>query len=207
MGGTGKLMGGETFEAPIEFLADERIHGRVVTDGLLNARRLIRIATANVKDIHIGTGPKRRFESLLKPLAKFVKSGGELHILHGGIPSRRFLGSLEKYGFKEFGRFRMKRCPRVHLKAVLVDGDFVFLGSPNFTGAGLGAKSPRKRNFEIGVASRDARLYDLVEARYDWIWSGGGCGVCRLKKMCCVPLEEPWSDEETGVKPNSIDES
>jgi len=187
---------GEVLSARIEFLADERIYRRVVADCLLNARRLIRIATANVKDVHVGTGPKRRFESLLRPLAKFVASGGELHILHGSIPSRRFLGSLEKYSFREFERFTMKRCPRVHFKAVLADGEFVFLGSPNFTGAGLGAKSPEKRNFEIGLASRDARLYDLVEARFDWIWFGGACEKCKLRKDCCVPLEEPWPTRE-----------
>jgi len=190
----------EKLNLSVEFLADEQIYRRVVVGAILNAKRLIRIATANVKDIHIATGRGRRFESLLKSLKGFLAQGGELHILHGGIPSRRFLSSLKKYGFDSAGRFTMKRCQRLHFKAVLVDGEFVFLGSPNFTGAGIGAKSPRRRNFEIGVASSDERLYDLVEARFDNIWSACECETCTLGKNCYVPLEEPWSDENKGER-------
>ena len=37
----------------------------------------------------------------------------------------------------------LRACPRVHFKAVIVDGAFVYVGSANWTGAGLGAKSER----------------------------------------------------------------
>jgi len=174
----------------LEFLADEALHRRVVTEGILEAKRLVRIATANLKDLHVA-GARRSYRSILKPLGEFVRSGGKVHILHGGIPSRRFLGSLSECGLAGMDRFVMRRCPRLHFKAVLIDGRFVFLGSPNFTGAGLGAKSPRRRNFEMGIVCYDRRLFDLVEARYDTIWSGRACERCGRKNVCYVPLEEP----------------
>ena len=34
----------------------------------------------------------------------------------------------------------LRRCPRVHLKTVVVDGSWMYLGSANLTGAGLEAQ-------------------------------------------------------------------
>jgi phosphatidylserine/phosphatidylglycerophosphate/cardiolipin synthase-like enzyme len=42
-------------------------------------------------------------------------------------------------------------CPRVHLKSLIIDGRFAYVGSANLTGAGMGAKSDRRRNFESGI--------------------------------------------------------
>lgn len=39
-------------------------------------------------------------------------------------------------------------CPRVHFKCIIVDGVKAYFGSANLTGAGMGAKSEKKRNFE-----------------------------------------------------------
>ena len=185
-------MNSEPFDARIEFVADEEIYRRVLVDTVLNAQRLVRIATANVKDVHL----RERGGSLLKQLAAFVRKGGELHLLHSGIPSRRFLTTLKKTGLTSQPGFTMKRCIRVHLKTALVDGRTVFIGSPNFTGAGLGAKSQKRRNFEIGLLSDDQGLFDLVEARYDEIWSGHLCEACDRRAICYVPLEEPHFDDE-----------
>jgi phosphatidylserine/phosphatidylglycerophosphate/cardiolipin synthase-like enzyme len=83
----------------------------------------------------------------------------------------------------------MRACPRVHLKAVVVDGGLVYLGSANWTGAGLGAKGEGRRNFELGILSRDDLLLDEIQAYYDGIWRGRPCGKCRLREECPGPLD------------------
>ena len=180
-------MSDASWSAQIEFLADEKIYEHLVERSILEAKRLVRIASANLKDVHL----RSRGGSLLKRLAEFVREGGEVHILHSGIPSGRFLETLRTSGLASQPGFSMKRCVRMHIKAVLIDGHVVFLGSPNFTGAGLGAKSKRRRNFEIGLLSRDQRLFDLVERRFDEVWSGKACENCGRTDVCYEPLEEP----------------
>jgi len=87
------------------------------------------------------------------------------------------------------GRFEMRLCPRVHLKAVIVDGEFLYLGSANWTGAGLGAKGTGRRNFELGVVTDDALLLDDVQEIFDRIWTGSECAGCKLRDVCPSPLE------------------
>jgi phosphatidylserine/phosphatidylglycerophosphate/cardiolipin synthase-like enzyme len=87
------------------------------------------------------------------------------------------------------GRFEMRLCPRVHLKAVIVDGGFLYLGSANWTGAGLGAKGVGRRNFELGVVTDDAPLLDDVQDLFDGIWRGSECGGCKLRDVCPRPLD------------------
>jgi phosphatidylserine/phosphatidylglycerophosphate/cardiolipin synthase-like enzyme len=87
------------------------------------------------------------------------------------------------------GRFEMRLCPRVHLKTVIVDGGFLYLGSANWTGAGLGAKGAGRRNFELGIVTDDAPLLDDVQEIFDGIWQGAECAACKLRDVCPHPLD------------------
>lgn len=83
----------------------------------------------------------------------------------------------------------MRMCPRVHLKLVAIDGRHLYLGSANFTGAGLGAKGDGRRNFEMGIVTDDDVLLDGAQARFDAIWSGRECKGCRLRGVCPRPID------------------
>jgi len=154
------------------------------------------IGTANVKDIHleapIGTRARARgqFVSITEQLTELVRRGVEVRILHGALPSRPFRASLAKSRELKRPRFEMRHCPRVHLKLIAVDGAFLYLGSANFTGAGLGAKAEGRRNFEIGIVTDDDVLLDSTQARFERIWSGRECGSCRLRTECPAPLDQ-----------------
>ena len=65
----------------------------------------------------------------------------------------------------------------------------VYLGSANFTGAGLGARSAGRRNFELGILSDDEYLLDRVQSRFDAIWSGRECKSCKLRRLCPKPID------------------
>jgi phosphatidylserine/phosphatidylglycerophosphate/cardiolipin synthase-like enzyme len=98
-------------------------------------------------------------------------------------------------------RFEMRTCPRVHLKLIVVDGAYAYLGSANFTGAGLGARGDGRRNFELGVATDDDVLLDSAQLRFDRIWSGRECGACRLRARCPAPLDGKGQTAARGGAP------
>jgi phosphatidylserine/phosphatidylglycerophosphate/cardiolipin synthase-like enzyme len=72
---------------------------------------------------------------------------------------------------------------------IAVDGRLLYLGSANFTGAGLGAKGDHRRNFEAGIVTDDDWLLDEMQATFDRIWQGGHCPGCRVRSECPQPLD------------------
>lgn len=185
-------------------LNDEHLAG-ALGEALSACRHRLFIATADVKDLHItintrqptgpqrkpGSRPKRgrlRAQSIMDVFRGLSKDGIEVRLLHSGVPSGPFLAEL-KDGIPK--GLTMRRCPRVHAKAVIADGRLMYLGSANLTGAGLGAKSARRRNFEAGIWTDDLALIDPMLDMLDDIWSGRQCEDCGRKEHCPVPLEEP----------------
>ncbi len=182
--------------AAVELVSDRDHYERVVLRALLEARVSLWIATANLKDVRveapIGTSARARgrYVSICERLEGLVQRGVEVRILHGGPPSRAFREALARRRGLVPPRFEMRQCPRVHLKIIAVDGSYLYLGSANFTGAGLGAKGDGRRNFELGLATDDDLLLDAAQLRFDRIWSGRECGACRLRSLCPGPLDE-----------------
>ncbi len=193
----------------MSLVADIDHYDKVILGALSQARVSVWIGTANVKDIRleapIGTRARARgqYESITERLTELVRRNVEVRILHGGIPSRPFRESLAKSKELVPPRFQMRHCPRVHLKMIAVDGAYLYLGSANFTGAGLGAKGEGRRNFELGISTDDYALLDATQARYERIWRGAECGACRLRSECPGPLDIPRAAKAPLKTPGS----
>ena len=179
-------------------LSGSELYREVVLDKLAHARESVLIATANVKDMQVERGGK--YESVLALLSELSGRGVALRILHAELPSRPFRASFEKRRRLTRGGLELKICPRVHFKAVLVDGAWVYLGSANLTGAGLGAKSDAKRNFELGFCTEDFETVDRVQALFEAVWSGAECGTCRLRSVCPDPIGEASTSRKSLVR-------
>jgi hypothetical protein len=193
-----------------------RDHVDLVVAAVRSARTSVWIATANLKDVHVtarvGTRARAagRFESLFEELGELRRRGVDVRLLSAGEPSRAL---RPKIGVKAGPELR--RCPRVHLKMIAIDGATLYLGSANFTGAGLGAKADGRRNFEAGILTSDDVLLDVMQAEFDAIWSGRRCEGCKLRKECPAPLDgvppgtsraaktRPAKPPETGTAPRS----
>ncbi|MGB2824757.1 MAG: phospholipase D-like domain-containing protein [Phycisphaerae bacterium] len=163
----------------------------VLAEALERCRHRLFIATADVKDLHVPTGGHhggRGARSILEVFDELSRRGVEVRLLHSGVPSGPFLARLKDH---VPATLTMRRCPRVHIKAVIADGRWMYLGSANLTGAGLGAKGPRRRNFEGGVWTDDTGLIDPILDAIGDIWQGSQCPGCGRTDHCPVPLEEP----------------
>lgn len=165
------------------------LYREVIREKLAHARESVLIATSNLKDVQVER--EGRFASVLALFSELAGRGVELRILHAELPSRPFRASFEKRRRLTGGGLSLKMCPRVHFKAVLIDGAWVYVGSANFTGAGLGAKGEGKRNFELGLCTEDFEIVDRVKALFEAIWTGAECAACRLRSVCPDPIGEP----------------
>ncbi len=184
-------------DVPIS-LVSGRGHYDGVIEAVLAARTSVWIATANLKELMVEDGrarPGRRrggrrraYRSILAVFDELAARKVELRILHAALPSRAFRAELDRHPRLVRGGLELRACPRVHMKVIVIDGRLLYLGSANWTGAGLGAKGSGRRNFELGIVSEDDVLLDDVQALYERIWTGGQCAACKLRDVCPAPL-------------------
>jgi len=173
-----------------ELILNGEIHPRVIGELVPSAKRFLWIVTADVKDMHVARGA--RSVPFLGVLADLVESGVAVRLIHAKEPGPRFRRDFDRYPvLVESDLFERVLCPRVHTKAVIVDGRSAFVGSPNLTGAGLGAKHADKRNFEAGFVTDEREDLDRLVAWVDELFIGGYCGTCRLRDRCPDPLDGP----------------
>lgn len=170
-------------------LVHDREHHELVIEAVRRARRSVWISTANLKDLRVPGRAARRYVPMLDVLDGLARDGVELRLLHAGPPSRAFRASFDARPRLYEGGLRLRQCARVHLKVVVIDGALLYLGSANWTGAGLGAKGEDRRNFELGLLTDDDAMLDEVQARFDALWRGTECARCRLRSECEAPLD------------------
>ena len=146
------------------------------------------ILTADFKAMLVPQKGATLAKSIVEILRELAGEGVEIRLLHAGTPSSAALCELKR---KLPKKLCIRRCPRLHAKAVIVDCRIMYLGSANLTGAGLGAKSDGKRNFEMGIRTSSPGLIEAVLDQFNALWEGRRCEACRRKEVCPVPLEEP----------------
>ena len=170
-----------------ELLSGSELYERVVLDKLKGARESVLISTANVKAMLVELSPGD-FRPIADLFAELSKRGVALKLLHAELPSRPFRAAFDKHARLTSGGLELKICPRVHFKAVLIDGAWLYLGRANLTGAGLGAKHADARNFEVGIVTEDFDTIDRISALFESVWSGAECKTCRLHEVCPDPI-------------------
>jgi phosphatidylserine/phosphatidylglycerophosphate/cardiolipin synthase-like enzyme len=181
----------------LELLVHDGHYPRVI-ERVASAARSVWIATANLKELMVEDArvvPGRRrgrstYRSMLQIMDELSARGVELRILHATPPSRVFRRDFDRCARLVRGGLALRECPRNHLKLVIVDGRHLYMGSANWTGAGLGAKNEGRRNFEMGILTEDERLLDVAQEAFEQIWRGRHCAGCRLRDVCPMPLAE-----------------
>jgi phosphatidylserine/phosphatidylglycerophosphate/cardiolipin synthase-like enzyme len=181
-------------EAMFKFVTDRQIYDEVMCTAVAAARQQLWLATADLKDLYVHKGG--RMVPFLEILSDLIARNVEIRLLHAKEPGPRFRADFDRYPNLIAGLERML-CPRVHLKCVVVDRRFAYVGSANLTGAGLGAKSKRRRNFESGIVTTDEVIVEQVMEQFDRIWRGDHCAQCDRKEFC----DEYIAILSTRVKP------
>ena len=175
------------------FLDYTDLNQQVVHELIPSAREFVWLATANLKDMHIHRGTSSRYRSFLALLDELAGRGVVIRLLHAAEPSRSFLDSIQKFRHLQGDAIELALCPRVHMKTVIVDGNKAYIGSANISGAGLGEKSHRRRNFETGILTDDPDTIERLMDLFDTIWMGKYCRECGRRDHCIAPLDMPYT--------------
>lgn len=179
-----------------KLLVDEDHYEDLVARSIAGAAVSVWITTANLKtmlvEAPIGSRARARgrWISFFESLGELARRGVDVCILHASRPSGPLAREMKRLGAETSGgSVKMRRCPRVHLKMIAIDGRLLYLGSANLTGAGLGAKGEGRRNFEMGIVTDSEAMLDAAQERFDRIWRGKECGACKLRDVCEAPLD------------------
>ncbi len=167
---------------------NEQTCEQVLNTAVPLAQKSLWIATADLKDLHVaGTGKK--YVPFIGVLAGLVRDGVDVRLIHAKEPGPRFRKDFDRYPeLIESERFERLLCPRMHMKCVIIDGSFAYIGSANLTGAGMGAKSPLRRNFEAGFITRDKTTITELMDFLDSLWIGDCCIKCQRRDVCPDPV-------------------
>ena len=165
----------------IKVIIDRDIYEKVICGRVRRAKKFVWLATSDLKDLHVDKANRK--VPFLEILSDLICKNVEIRLLHAKEPGPIFRKDFDRYPNLLKGLERIL-CPRVHFKSVIIDGKFAYTGSANLTGAGMGAKSKDRRNFESGVITTDQELIDQITAQFDAVWMGGHCSTCRRKEFC-----------------------
>ena len=115
----------------ILYLENSDLYREIIGCGLLKAQDEVLIATANLKEMRVKM--RKKFVSIVKVFSELVFRGVNIRVLHAGNPSKAYLKSLKGTVLEQHKYFQRILCPRVHLKTVIVDNSWMYLGSANIT--------------------------------------------------------------------------
>ena len=164
-----------------EYITDKEIYEKVILEKIPAAKKFLWIATSDIKDLHVSKG--KSMVPFLEILSDLADKNVLIRLIHAKEPGPNFRKDFDRYPNLIDGLERIL-CPRVHFKSVIIDGTFIYSGSANLTGAGMGAKSSANRNFEAGIISEDRELVKQVMKQFDTIWMGSQCKECKRKEFC-----------------------
>ncbi len=170
-----------------ELVLNEKIHQRVIAEMIPQAQKFVWIITADLKDMHVAKGKK--FVPFLEIISDLVQQGIAVRLFHAKEPGPRFRKDFDRYpALMESDLFERILCPRIHTKAIIIDSRSAFIGSPNLTGAGMGAKNPNKRNFEAGFITNEAEHLAPLLEWVDTLYLGDLCQSCQRRAYCPDPI-------------------
>lgn len=171
-------------EPEFHYIANEDHYDKVI-EKIKDCKKTLWIGTADIKDLYVKDG--RGTKPLLEVLSDLAKRGVEIRLIHAKEPGPAFRQDFDKYPALIDGMERAL-CPRVHFKIIVFDLKTAYVGSANLTGAGLGMKGEKSRNFEAGVLSSNKDFVKNAAEQFDSVWMGAHCKGCRRKEFCGDPI-------------------
>ena len=168
----------------LSFISDTA-HYTSVLDLVTKARETLWIGTADIKDLYVAQGKTEK--PFLGVLSELIGKGVEVRLIHAKEPGPNVREDFDRYP-RLAKLLERVMCPRVHFKLIIIDQAICYVGSANLTGAGMGMKSPTRRNFEAGILTDEPSIVDAAIEEFDKVWRGSECKNCQRRELCPDPI-------------------
>ena len=168
----------------LTFISDTA-HYTSVLDLVTKAKETLWIGTADIKDLYVVQGKTEK--PFLGVMSDLIGKGVELRLIHAKEPGPNFREDFDRYP-RLAKLLERVMCPRVHFKLIIIDQAICYVGSANLTGAGMGMKSPTRRNFEAGILTDESLIVDAAIEEFDKVWRGSECKKCQRREICPDPI-------------------
>ena len=151
----------------------------IVHNGFMKAKEYIWFTSAKTTDFMIPNPRTKEAMQFSQRLYQLARRGIKIKfILSPKEAEKKFYQKL-----KDVENINFRFCYDLHMKIVLIDSTWLYFGSANLTGAGMGSRSKKGRNnFEMGTITVDPSAISEVEKLLEDIWSGKHCQGCYQKK-------------------------
>ena len=167
-----------------QYIADED-HYKKVLSLVPKVKRALWIGTADIKDLYVVQGKTEK--PFLGVLSDLIGKGVEVRLIHAKEPGPNFREDFDRYP-RLAKMLERVMCPRVHFKLIIIDQAICYVGSANLTGAGMGMKSPTRRNFEADILTDDPQIVEQAMNQFDEVWMGKHCKTCKRRDFCTDPI-------------------
>jgi len=166
----------ESLKRPIgfQYMADKDISKTLLPE-IENAKQSIKIATSNFKNLFIDG------ESIFSIFERKVKQGVKIQVLCMSINDAATEELDTHPTLKKSKSFKIKVCPRNHMKMFSFDWNIVYVGSANLTNAAMGSRTKYHMNFENGIITDDRKIVAEVIGHFDRVWIASACEGCKSK--------------------------
>jgi len=165
----------------------------IITNGLLKAKQSVWITSAKANDFIVVNEHTKEGELLTQKLYRMAQRGVEFKfILAPHEKTKSYKNAKTFYQkLKDSKNIEFRFCYDIHMKAIIVDGTWMYFGSANLTGAGIGSRTRKgKNNFEVGTITIDQKAIAAIEYQLEQIWNGNECKGCYQKqKGYCKGIE------------------
>ncbi len=167
--------------------------GDIINNGLLKAQKYVWISGAKVGDFIVVNEHTKEAEQLTKKVYQMTQRGVKFKFILAPHEKTKAYKNTQTFYQKLQGvdNIEFAFCYNMHMKVILVDGTWMYFGSANLTGAGIGSRTRKgKNNFEIGTITIDQRAIEPIEVQLQDIWNGSECIGCYQKqKGYCKGIE------------------
>ncbi|MBD3191041.1 MAG: hypothetical protein GF308_10375 [Candidatus Heimdallarchaeota archaeon] len=156
----------------------------IVHNGFMKAKNHIWFTSAKTTDFMIPNPRTKEAMQFSQRLYQLARRGIKIKfILAPREEEKKFYQKL-----KEVENIEFKFCYDMHMKIILIDSTWLYFGSANLTGAGLGSRTRKGRNnFEIGAITIDKEPILTIVRLFTEIWQGKYCAGCHQKKRGYCP--------------------
>ncbi|MBD3191043.1 MAG: hypothetical protein GF308_10385 [Candidatus Heimdallarchaeota archaeon] len=186
------------FESQLLPRNDGSSFNSIIADGLLNAQKFIWITSAITRDFRIYSKVRGKAVPFSEVIRTIRNQGVDINFLVS-VERKDWLGKRNALYLKLMNQqgIEFRFCSRIHMKVIIVDGKWLYLGSANITSAGLGADTRKgKNNFEVGIVSSDRVAILELAQLFKEIWTGEHCQGCYRKKQGQCPGIQSLTDAD-----------